>query len=326
MSVATLKPSVTDLHAGLMQDLKDKQRFLAELIGPRRFYYVDIPVRGNIGDLLIMHGTLAYFRNHHLWPKVIASAFEFSPAWVGRDEVIVFHGGGNFGDLYAGIHSFRENVVAEKTGNRIVILPQTVHFSSLREQRRSARVFREHPDLHFCVRDERSVEIALHFSDHVYLVPDMAHQLFPIVPSGDGFRASGTLLIRRVDDEKGQAAIALPPDVKCVTDWPELVGRRERRIEYYRKTARWLRRTRTARHFANSLSRSWVDYSGRLIEEAVSLFASHDRIVTDRLHAHILACLMSKPNTVLDNSYGKNHAYLSTWTAASELVQAKRNV
>lgn len=325
MSVVTLKPSVTRLHAELMHSLKEKQRFLAELIGPRRFYYVDIPIHGNIGDLLIMHGTLAYFRNHHIWPKVIASAFEFSPSWVHGDEVIVFHGGGNFGDLYAGTHRFREQVVAGKTGNRIVILPQTVHFSSVREQRRSARVFREHPDLHFCVRDERSYEIALQFSEHVYLVPDMAHQLFPITPSGDSVHVGGTLLVRRVDDEKGQAAIALSPDVKCVTDWPELVGRRERRIEVYRKTARWLRRTRTARRCANALSQSWAGYSGRLISEAAALFASHDRIVTDRLHAHILACLMSKPNTVLDNSYGKNRAYLAAWTAESELVQVQRS-
>lgn len=326
---STMKQRVAGSHAQLMETLKDRQRFLAELIGPRRFHYVDIPVHGNIGDLLIMHGTLAYFRNHHLRPQTIASAFEFSPAWAVRDDVIVFHGGGNFGDLYAGTHRFRESVVASKTSSRIVILPQTVHFTSLREQRRSARIFREHPDLHLCVRDERSCDVALQFTDHVYLVPDMAHQLYPIVPiagtdgAEDMAQRGGTLLVRRVDGEKGRSVIALGQDVKSVTDWPELVGKRERTIEYYRKTARWLRRTRIARTFASRLAYSWSAYSARLVADGIRMFAAHDHIITDRLHGHILACLMNKPNTVLDNSYGKNSSYLSAWTAGSELVQIR---
>jgi pyruvyl transferase EpsO len=61
-----------------------------------------------------------------------------------------------------------------------------------------------------------------------------------------------------------------------------------------------------------------------LVRRAVDLFASHDHIVTDRLHGHILACLMNKPSTIVDNSYGKNSSYVSQWTMSSPLVSLKK--
>jgi pyruvyl transferase EpsO len=39
------------------------------------------------------------------------------------------------------------------------------------------------------------------------------------------------------------------------------------------------------------------------------------------LHAHLLACLLEIPNTIWNNSYGKNHTYVAAWTGASDVVQ-----
>jgi pyruvyl transferase EpsO len=44
-------------------------------------------------------------------------------------------------------------------------------------------------------------------------------------------------------------------------------------------------------------------------------------VVTDRLHGHILALLLGIPHVVLDNSYGKLHHFIRTWTHASPLVR-----
>jgi pyruvyl transferase EpsO len=68
------------------------------------------------------------------------------------------------------------------------------------------------------------------------------------------------------------------------------------------------------------LGRAWAAYANRLIGDAVDLFAASDHVVTDRLHGHILACLMDKPSTVVDNFYGKNFSYVNAWTAGSGLV------
>lgn len=306
-------------HSQLMQDLSDRHALIAQLVGDRPFHYVDVPVHGNIGDLLILHGTLAFFRRHRLKPRLSAPAFAYQPQWLGRDEAVLFHGGGNFGDLYAdyGMQALRELVVASCPENRIIILPQTLHFTSAAQCERSARLFRQHPDVHILVRDHASYQLALAFSDHVYLMPDMAHQLYPL--AGRGGADGGTLLISRMDGEKGTQ---MPDGIRAAatTDWPILVGANERRIELFRRAMRGMHRLDLGRSGNRLLATLWTTFSGRLIDDAVQLFSAHQRIVTDRLHGHILACLMDKPNVVLDNSYGKNLAYVGAWTADSALV------
>jgi len=310
-------------HAVLMRALADKHAAIVELIGDRPFHYVDIPVHGNIGDLLILHGTLAFFERYRLKPRITAPALAYRPQWLEKGEVVVFHGGGNFGDLYDeyGMHSLREAVVASCPENRIVILPQSIHFSRRERCERSARLFRRHPDVHILVRDVPSYRVAQAFSDHVYLMPDMAHQLYPL--AAEGGMTAGALMISRMDDEKRPAGRAVGFEVAATTDWPVVVGDRERRIDLFRRTWRRMNQLGLGRGGSRMLSALWATFSARLIDDAVRLFSAHDRIVTDRLHGHILACLMNKPSVVLDNSYGKNSRYVGAWTADSALVSLK---
>lgn len=312
-------------HAGMMHSLAEKHDVIADLIGDQPFHYVDYPVHGNIGDLLIMLGSLDFFSRHGLVPRACAPAFSYEPAWATREEVIVFHGGGNFGDLYAayGMQAIREQVVVARPHNRIIVLPQTLHFSSVAELNRSAALFRTHRDVHICVRDHASYEIATLFTDHVYLLPDMAHQLYPIAPTPHA-GAVGTLLISRMDDEKRHNIDSSMFGADAITDWPEVVGDSERVIDFYRRSIRNAYRMGLGWFSNPLLSRFWINYARRLVDNAVALFSFHEHIVTDRLHGHILACLMDKPSTVLDNSYGKNFSYVDAWTAGSELVTLQR--
>lgn len=308
-------------HTLLMHALASEHEVLLDLIGSKSFHYVDIPVHGNIGDLLIMQGTLAFFRRHGLRPRIIAPAFAYKPEWIREGDVVVFHGGGNFGDLYTeyGMQSLRESVVSGHLHNRIIVLPQTVHFSSTVERARSARVFREHPDLHICVRDSASYEIASEFTDHVYLLPDMAHQLYRI-ESDSTLLPQGSLLISRTDGESGANHDGAAMNVAETTDWPHVVGDSERNIDNFRRGMRAMHKAGLSNVGNRLMAESWALYSAKLINNAIRLFARHEHIITDRLHGHILACLMDKPNTVIDNSYGKNSTYVNAWTAHSKLV------
>ncbi len=307
-------------HATLMRALADRHAVIAELIGERPFHYVDIPVHGNIGDLLILHGTLAFFERYRLAPRIAAPALAYRPQWLKKGEAVVFHGGGNFGDLYDtyGMHALRETVVSGCPENRIVILPQSIHFTDRARCERSARLFRRHPDVHIVVRDLPSYGVAQEFSEHVYLLPDMAHQLYPLAAVGG--MGGGTLMISRMDDEKTHVDSAGYIEVAAITDWPVVVGDNERRIDHFRRAMRGMNRLGLGWVGNKLLSARWAVFSGRLIDDAVRLFSAHDRIVTDRLHGHILACLMNKPSIVLDNSYGKNSRYVGAWTADSALV------
>ena len=61
-------------------------------------------------------------------------------------------------------------------------------------------------------------------------------------------------------------------------------------------------------------------FSWRNICAAVRLLSKGRRIVTDRLHGHILAIMMGKEHDFYDNSYGKNCGFYRTWTHVSPLV------
>lgn len=306
-------------HRSMMLDLQKMHDVIYDLLKDQRFHYIDIPMHDNIGDLLIMQGTLAFFKKKKLTPATTSTASAFDPSWVRPGDILVFHGGGNFGDLYANINDLREDIITRFPNNRIIMLPQTIFFSTDEKRDRSAAVFRRHSDVHIFIRDKVSERIAQQFSDHVYLVPDMAHQLYPIASNGDG---QGVLRIERVDVEKP----AVPESLKDLnfdtrTDWVEVIGPEKRwidlawRLEGRFKARRW-----------DALQKRlgpwyWVPLAQRFSSKAVALFARHDHIVTDRLHGHILSCLMDKRNTVIDNSYGKNSTYINEWTGSSDLVR-----
>lgn len=304
-------------HAKIMQSLSDKHDVLAALIGTDHVHYLDVPMHRNIGDLLIMLGTLRFFKRYQIKVAFKAPYFSYRTRWARRKDVIVFQGGGNFGDLYEGPQQVRQHLVQQLPKNRIVILPQTIHFRSRRAYDECCGVFSRHPDLHVCVRDHLSYELALPMSRNVYLLPDLAHQLWPIQrlrPSENGHLA----VIR--DDEERAASSVTGYDL-CL-DWRELVGPGNKyRIRIARGVLRGLFLARVKReHLASQLD-LWIDYAEKLVSDAVDLFSKYDVITTDRLHAHILACLMGIPNTVLNNSYGKNYSYVDAWTGLSNIVQ-----
>ena len=304
----------------VMRDLPKIHDQLVALIGGREFHYVDVPVYGNIGDLLIMHGTLEFFRKNNLFPKTISPFHSFEPSWIKNGDVVLFQGGGNFGDLYEDHQRLRERIIVEKPDNRIIILPQSIYFRDPKRKLHSEKIFRLHSDVHICVRDTESQALALRFSENVYLMPDMAHHLYPIAYNKKkGGRE--ILQLRRVDNEK-VAKPELNQNIQdTITDWPILIGRAgTKRLLFF--SWLWRKSFGIKRHIKINkiIFFAWKIYSKSLIKKAVNLFGSHQMVITDRLHAHILACLMDKNNVVLDNSYGKNSTYVASWTGISELV------
>lgn len=308
-------------HDHLMRQLITQHDFLLDLIGNKNFIFVDMPVYGNIGDLLIMQGTFKFFENNRIKPRLVAPIFAFDLDWIQPDDVVVFQGGGNFGDLYAGMQPLREKVAREKPHNRIIVLPQTIHFSSPEAMQKSVAVFQQHPDVHICVRDENSYDLAKQFTTNVYLAPDMAHHLYPIksLPSVP----HATLLLSRTDDERSDQD-SMSHTFSTVTDWPKLVGKREKNFRLFYLAMRAFFHSRMGVLGNKIFAKLWPRYAQTLIQDAVNLFGRHEYIVTDRLHGHILACLMSKPHTVMDNSYGKNSGYSQLWTAPSEIVSLEK--
>lgn len=126
-------------------------------------------------------------------------------------------------------------------------------------------------------------------------------------------------------DEKHKDPVTINEHALTTTDWPALLGSRERHIETFRKVMRKSHKLGLTRVANRLLMDCWARYSQTLVSNAIELFARHEHIFTDRLHGHILACLMDKPNTVIDNSYGKNSSYVTAWTGYSDLVSVQQH-
>ncbi|WP_199618157.1 polysaccharide pyruvyl transferase family protein [Paenibacillus alkalitolerans] len=295
-----------------MDELKHRLRQILDVIPPRsNIYYIDYPVHGNGGDLLIMKGTETFFKDYQINVRARYSVYDFPEKLpIPKDHIIVLHGGGNFGDLYPAHQKLREKIVSDYPGHRVVILPQTIFYKNNFEFNRTATIFNRHPDLHLYVRDTLSADMAKDKfkTCNIYLSPDMAHQLWPIQnrynPDKD------LLFFLRTDIEKTteQEQLEASGLGDCL-DWSTLYSKVEQ------KSIRFFSKMLEKGSGALPVSKIWGAYTDYLVKKAVDRFGSYKKVQTSRLHGHILSCLMDKPNVLIDNSYGKNANYYRTWTS-----------
>ncbi|MDR6724024.1 pyruvyl transferase EpsO [Paenibacillus amylolyticus] len=296
-----------------MEELKRNLRQILDVIPPQsEIFYIDYPVYNNGGDLLIMKGTEAFFKDNDIRVLQRYSVWDIPfPLNIPKDAIIVMQGGGNFGDLYPVHQKMREKIIAGHPKNRIVILPQTIFFKSDIELKKTAKVLNFHKDLHFYVRDQTTYELALKEFNQtsVYLCPDMAHQLWPIQPKGKA--VLDRLFFFREDIEKNKEQLKYESAAKgdgAFLDWNTLYNRVDRKI------IRMVTSSLKARNTFLPVQWFWSKYSDYMVHKAIKNFSKYKNVTTSRLHGHILACLLDQPNVLLDNSYGKNSNYYWAWT------------
>ncbi|AME07350.1 polysaccharide pyruvyl transferase family protein [Bacillus siamensis] len=294
----------------VMSRLKETLAGLLSVIPPKSdIMYADYPLYGNVGDLLIMKGTEAFFKAHGIRVKQRWNPDNFPfGRRAGKETIIVCQGGGNFGDLYPYYQTFRERIVKAFPENRIVILPQTIYYQDKTRLRKTAALFAEHKDLHLFTRDHVSYETAKRFfsANHIGLMPDMAHQLYPIRTAAAPSR--GKLHFIRTDGEINPNLQTDSSVESC--DWQHVLSASDRHGIAFFQTLNVLNKKA-----GNPLpiARFWKLYSDFLTKKAVLFFSRYESVETSRLHGHILSSLLGKPNTVIDNSYGKNANYYHTW-------------
>lgn len=305
-----------------MDYLKDRLSVIDQYIKPgSKVIYVDYPMHLNVGDILIMKGTEAFFedRKYDVVGRYSTFGFPENAAHyprLSRDTTIILHGGGNFGDIYQSHQVLRRKVVEHYPDNRIVVFPQTLFFSDESELQRTAEVFSRHRDLHFFARDQRTYEtFRRSFSNGVEMCPDMAHFLwgsFPVKHYGAGVAGSKTLWMIRRDVEQSDVPEQFRSTVAHPVDWEDLCNGRDRFrtrliVKADRTNAKLGRKA-----FPTDIA--WYRFTDALVARLNRQILQHDRIVTSRMHGHILGCLLGMKTTLLDNSYGKNSTYYQAWT------------
>lgn len=289
---------------------------------------VDFPLHANAGDSLIYLGERAYLERLRVPVRYQTSAGRYRPAELARlhpEGPILLHGGGNFGDRWALFQHFRERVIADFPDRRIIQLPQSIEMSRETAARvRSA--YLAHPDLTVLLRDTRSVRHADDLLDGVRVryCPDLA---FGYGPTRRRRPRVDVLELRRTDTES--TGEPLLTDGGC---W-----RRERVDWNYSALEKlaW-NLAKAPGSFAKRVPRTlprfyraFVDpgYSAAartLVRAAEDTVLSGRVVVTDRLHAAVLATLLGRPVVARDNANGKLAAVFDDYLGRFPLVRFAR--
>lgn len=291
-----------------MQTLSDMHKDIAVLLSGKRIAYIDIPLHYNVGDLLIYLGTESFFNKNNLNVVYRSEVKKTSLSALKNVDAIVFHGGGNFGDLYTIHQELREKILSKFSDKLIVCLPQTIHFDSEERLTTSAAICAKHPNFHLFVRDVKSIKLAKHFTDKVKLMPDMAHSMHPLVDVTEvgATNATPQKILSLVRRDIESVSNATDRNIhKRNFDWDDLITLNEIAILWVYKILRKVK--------PELAIKLWHKSTKDIVFKSFHFFLQHDVVYTDRLHGLILASLLGKPTLIYDNSYGKNFSYFDCW-------------
>jgi pyruvyl transferase EpsO len=294
---------------------------------------VDVPVHRNAGDFFIYAVTEWLLRERGCRVVYRAGVRDYRSSAarraIGRDAIVVGLGGGNFGDLYPQYQALRERVLGDFPSNRIVVLPQSIHFARPDALSQSLATL-HHADLRIAVRDVPSLAIARTITPHVQLLPDVVDAAGAALLSAAGIGASpaaheaaGTLRLLRRDGERarGDDGPGRRTPAGGERDWPALLP------GFYRTLALATLLMPAAPRAARArLHAWWLDVARASLLRAVEAVRRADHVVTDRLHGAIVARLAGRPVTLVDNSYGKLSAYYDAWWSDDPRITLARRV
>lgn len=260
----------------------------------------------NGGDRLITYAQKVYLRECFAeYETVTVPSFLCGKdcaalhPWVKKEDILLVSGGGYLGNLWMENGEQNVRAIAEEfLENRVVILPQSLHFSADEdgetEKIRSELSYRKNKNLIICLRDQVSFAAAkmLYTKNRCEFIPDMT--FFLSFPEGGDRRGIRTCL--REDKER----IVSPA--------------RERLISYMESKNIFY--TAFQMEIPELVSEKEAD---RLILEKAEIIGSSKLVVTDRLHCMMLCLLTGTPCIVFDNISGKvrgtyelckNHSYI----------------
>lgn len=236
----------------------------------------------NLGDAAITIAEQAILRRQfpdyyqvELSTYEQSDRYEFIQAIVNEDDIIFIHGGGNLGSIYPVEEALHRRIIADFPENKIVILPQTIHFSDddngRRELALSEQVYNAHPDLTIFARGQQSLAFAQAHFPHArsYLMPDAVLALH----RDYGFEREGILLCLRDDEE----ALLTSADRQRIADHVHTLGMSV-------DTCTNMAEKDIAREARSAA-----------VNAELRCFARKKLVITDRLHGVIFAAITGTP-------------------------------
>lgn len=299
----------------------EQRSHLAAALGPafrrgQRAAIFDFPFYLNPGDSAIWLGTARWLSDHGVAVHSVHRRESLERGmWpeLDRDVVVVFMGGGNFGDLYPEHQALRIAALSRYPENPVVHFPQTLNYHDPSQSGEISAALSGRPSVTMAWRDRPSLAAAER------LLPGPTHVLSPDAACGfPGWVRSREarddfVSVRRTDAEAS-------PDEAVrsfgrTVDWD--IGL-VRKVEWKGLSALHALLDgvgRVASAPARALRTSMYAELTRVnLDAALDTLSSGRVVVTDRLHGHILCALMRVPHIALPDRYGKVQHYYETWS------------
>lgn len=306
--------------------LSESQSSLGKVIGDSvgegtaEVAVLDFPRHNNAGDTLIWSGEIAQLGRLGLGVSYVADIGRYDQRALEirlPDGPILLHGGGNFGDLWPQFQDERELVVRRNPNRRIVCLPQSIRFESLTRARLANSVLASHGGVIVLARDQLSLrraqeqlpDVDVRYCFDAALGNTPMQAIDP--PSIDVF------VVQRIDQESAGKIRGFEKFDHKIGDWGLRGGARaawaanRAPLALYKRLPQALRPT-----LQGLVDGRYAQFVNLNLESARRLVSTGKVLVTDRLHAHVLACLLGIPNVVVDNSYGKIKPIFDEYTGA----------
>ena len=119
-------------------ELRGKIEQALILLVNRNYWLLEVPYYSNIGDTLIWQGERDFLAGLPHKCRGMHSLESFAFPEIDKNDLILFQGGGNFGDLWTRHHDFKMKVVEMYPENEFIFLPQTVFFEHEENMRKCA--------------------------------------------------------------------------------------------------------------------------------------------------------------------------------------------
>lgn len=305
----------TDQHIDLFRSL----------VAGKRVCYIDVPIHYNYGDTLIYLGSLELFRKIGVESLTCLSLMQvmtnISLISKSKPDVIVCHGGGNFGDIYESHSKVRKIVVERFPDTPIVFFPQSIFYRSEVNIKRDFELFEKHNNLTMLVRGYQSIDtIKKHSNIDCHLTIDTAHFLYhsPRFINGrtNKKQEGEKLMFFRVDREATSSNNGLD---EAAIDWRNFFSDFERKgLFVFRQISKVCSGSAWLSALAMKL---WTNYIESKLDKIIPVFANAKCVETDRLHGYILSCLLEVDVRTQDNIYGKIVRYREAFGLQSREAQ-----
>lgn len=276
----------------------------------------------NLGDqaLWLSLDILLQSLPKKLRPKGLLFESSWPPNEKDKPVVLIFPGGGSLGTRY---HSSRRRVelLEKMRPEGIIQMPISTSFSNTEAISLHRLCNAYAAPLHKMVftRDEQSEKEA---KSQILISTQLVPDLTSILPNMSHLRTGGggtVYLIRRDQESRNEA---LPPEAfGRVFDWddealsfPSLRISLSRKIFRATRSARLPDLARQSRMLAKIQLRLARAISLHETTRALCFLSQFDKVVTDRLHAALLAEKLGISVFAADNDSGKLSRYIQTWT------------